>query len=256
MTNRYDVNETTLSLARRDLLHRELLQVPHKNRNLIVGYPAFGRNSYKTNLENMSKKYFNSKSIQFPIVSFRPATTSESISISAYDFENLAKPQIFDSEWLQGGYIVKTPEGIFVNTLETNEIVLKSLLDKCTKVNDIYLGENDFGFAPYNSFKTGSQDCDTFCEGGLARVLESTNGKTAKNLKKIASPKIYPAGVYVGGSNDKQIISGVLCLCSSGKLLDYGRFIVECGCDLSLSSANQGYAFGVLKEDDKNNSQK
>lgn len=52
----------------------DLLRVPHKGKILIVGYPAFGPNTYQNNQEAMSKDYSHSK--ELPKISFRPATTS------------------------------------------------------------------------------------------------------------------------------------------------------------------------------------
>ena len=185
MENRYVI----IRAEERNMLPAiDLLKIPHKGKTLVVAHPAFGPNIYRNNLEAMSKKYYHSK--ELPKISFKPATTSESISVASYDFENLAKPQIFDPRWLQLGPIVRTQYGVFVNTQETDESVLKSMLDECEKVNGIYLGKNDFGCAPYESFETGIQDCDTFCERGLARVLERTNGKVAENLRIIAANEI------------------------------------------------------------------
>jgi len=174
---------------------RKLLRVPHKNRVLVVGYPAFGPSTYNSNKQAMQKDYSHIQTGEK--ISFRPATTSESISAVAYDFQKLAKPEIFDPKWLQAGYIIRTQDGVFTNTTETNETKLKQLLNKAEKINGIYLGENDFGFAPYESFERGIQDCDKFSQGGLARALEHTPKKMAKNLREISSPKFYKNGINV-----------------------------------------------------------
>ena len=235
METKYGITKAAPSLPTIDLL-----RVPHKQEDLIVSYPAFGPNTYKNNIEQMSKNYSHSKELSK--ITFKPATTSESISAAAYDFENLAKPQIFNPRWLQLNYIVRTQEGVFANTSETNEKVLKSLLDKCTKINNIYLGENDFGFAPYSSFKTGVQDCDTFCESGLARVLEHTNEKVAENLRTIASPKFYKRGVNVWGFDKvKEPLLRFAGLCSN-RGFDDGRL----GVDGYWDDYDGGCAFGVF----------
>ncbi|MDP2628385.1 MAG: hypothetical protein Q8P15_00620 [Nanoarchaeota archaeon] len=237
MENQYGITKATPSLPAIDLL-----RVPHKGKTLLVGYPAFGPHTHRNNLETMSKEYSHSK--ELPKISFKPATTSESISVVTYDFEKIKK-EIFDPRWLQAGYIVRTQDGVFANTSETKESVLKSMLDKCEKVNGIYLGENDFGFAPYKTFETGVQDCDTFSQGGLARVLEHTKEKTAENLRTIASPKFYKRGVNVWGFDKvKEPILRVAYLGSDGDF-DYDRLDVG-GFDWNVYY--DGYAFGVLRE--------
>ena len=183
---------------------RELLVVPHKEQEMTIGFPAFGTNTYRGNLEDIQELY--SHPVTGEQISFRPATTSEAISAVAYDFgtgsEADAKKSIFDPRWLQAGYIVKTQDGIFTNTDITDESQLKSLLDNAQKVNGIYLLNNGIGFAPYETFERGVQDVDTFAQGGLARVLEHTTEKEAGNLRKIASPKLYKKGVHVWGLDD------------------------------------------------------
>ena len=92
---------------------RSLLRVPHKDEELIVSYPAFGPNTYSNNLKEMGKVYYHSK--ELPKISLKEPTTSKSISAAAYDFANLAKPQIINPKWLQLGYIVRTSEGVYAN---------------------------------------------------------------------------------------------------------------------------------------------
>lgn len=219
---------------------RSLLRVPHKDGNLEVAYPAFGPNTYSNNLTEMQKSY--SHPVTGERISFREPTTDESISASVYDFKDMAKPQIFDPRWLQAGRIVRTLEGVFANTKETDESALKSLLKKCTKFNGIYLGENGFGFAPYETFKQGVQESEEFAEGGLARLLEHSEGKAAENLRAISSPKFYRRGVNVINFDKvKEPVSRVVGLLSD-RGLDNGGLDVGGGWD----DDSGGYAFGVL----------
>ena len=97
----YGIMNAELSLPSKDLLI-----VPHRNGKLIVNYPAFGPNPYLINIKLMSKKYFHSK--RLPNVSFVDPTTSESISIAAYDFEKQTYKQFFNGRWLQLGILKKT----------------------------------------------------------------------------------------------------------------------------------------------------
>ncbi len=240
MTNKYGI----IAQTKPQFPARELLRVPHKKGDLIVGFPAFGSNTYKGNLQSMSGSY--SHPVTGERISFTPATTSESISAVAYDFGNMAKPQIFDPRWLQAGYIVRTQNGVFTNTTETDETRLKQLLNGVEKVNGIYLLENGVGFAPYKSFERGEQDCDTFAQGGLARVLEHTHEKTATDLREIASPKFYKKGVNVLGFNEvKKPVLKVASLVPSG-LLDRDRLLV-CG---DWGGGDVGFAFGVLNKNE------
>src|SRR3989344_6516256 len=183
-----------------------LFKVPHKGRDLIVGYPPFGRNPYLGNIGKMRQHFYHSD--ESPRVSFRPATTAESISATAFDFPNLAKPKILDKTVLHLGLIVRTSEGIFANPPRdsqenpiTDESVLKSCLDQCEKVEGIYVStRNDFGFAPYESFTRGVQDNGDLAEGGLAKLLE--HSEDATNLRQISSKDNYPDGVNVIGYNE------------------------------------------------------
>lgn len=194
----------------RDLLSdiNLLPPIPYKGSELDIA--IFGPHTYISNLENMKKRYYHSN--QHLSISFTPATTSESIFTAAYILEdNIDKPQIFDSKWLQAGNIVKTQDGVFTNTQITNEYYLKQLLNRAEKVNGIYLINSDVGFAPYESFSTGLMDSGDFAEGGLARALEHTNEKSAKNLGEISYTKFYPKRVNVFGFDevDKPILTFV-----------------------------------------------
>ncbi|MBI3623851.1 hypothetical protein HY212_07275 [Candidatus Pacearchaeota archaeon] len=217
---------------------RELLVVPHNNGDLTVSYPAFGANTYKRNIAEMSKNYSHPETGSK--MSFRPATTSESISAAFHDFGNLAKPEIFDPRWLQTGYVVRTSEGVFTNTIETNESSLKQLLKNDRKVNGIYLLDNNIAFAPYETFERGVQDCDTFSQGGLARALEHTSEKTALKLREIASLRHYKRGVNVWGFDPtKEPVVKVASLASGGYVV--GRLVV-----VGIGwSGDGGCAFGV-----------
>ena len=62
----------------------DLLFVPHKERDLIVSFPAFGPNTYTKNLESINQTYTDPRDELH--ISLRPATISESISVVAYGF--------------------------------------------------------------------------------------------------------------------------------------------------------------------------
>jgi hypothetical protein len=183
---------------------RTLLRVPHQDlaEGLVVSREVFGANTLRGNITEMAKNYCYPNTRE--VISFREPTTSESISAAAFDFNKMAKLEIFNTTWLQAGFIVRTSEGVYATTKITDEAKLKGLRDKAKKVNGIWILENgqvegvqDFGFAPYESFTRGVQDCDTFEKGGLARVLEHTEEKIARKLRAIASPKNYNKGVNV-----------------------------------------------------------
>lgn len=232
--------------ARKALPEIDLLPpIAHKRQQLDMA--LFGPNTYRGNIQNMLKSYFHSK--EFPNIIFTPATTTESISAVAQNFADFAKPKIFDPKWLQAGWIVRTQEGVFVNPLDsqgnpiTNEKLLKSLLKSNKKRSGIYLLDNGASFAPYDSFTRGVQDCDTFAKGGLARALEYTSYKEAKNLRAIASPQLYNGGVNVWGFDDvKESVLRVVSLYSNGDLGD-DRLGVDG--DFWVGGYG-GYAFGVL----------
>ena len=234
---------------------RTLLRVPHQDlaEGLVVTREAFGTNTFRGNIAEMSKNYSYPNTRE--VISFAEPTISQSISAAAFDFATLAKPEIFDPKWLQAGYIVRTSEGVYATTKITDEAKLKGLRDKAKKVNGIWILENgqvegvqDFGFAPYESFTRGVQDCDTFAEGGLARVLEHTQDKVANKLRAIASPKNYSRGVNVCyfDATDEPALR-VACLGSDTG--DDNRRLRVYGDD--WNDDDGGYAFGVLKASTK-----
>ena len=186
---------------------RNLLVVPHRGKELIVSHPVFAPNTFDGNVAEMQRTYTHSQDI--PQITFREPTTSQSISAVTYHFKKMAKPQIFDSRWLQTGRIVRTNDGVFANpsrdidgevTLDESKLK-KSLEDmKKIKVGNgyIYLGNNDTGFAEYGTFQTRLQDSETFAQGGLARIIEHTE-EQATSLKSISSLSNYQGGVNVWG---------------------------------------------------------
>lgn len=236
---------------------RDLLIVPHRGKELIVSYSAFGPNSFSANIEEMQKTYTHSQ--ELPQISFREPTTTESISAAAYEFEKRAKPEIFEINWLEAGWILRRQEGVFLNlprdangNLMIDEKELKKLIDKAEKIKvekgNIYLGANDFGFAEYESFQRGVQDCDTFAQGGLARVIENTNEKFAPNLRVIASPRNYSRGIKVWGFDAVEEPALRVVGLYSGRGLDGGGLCVGGFYWVVSGDCDGGYAFGVRQQ--------
>ena len=213
---------------------RKLLVVPHKKGDLTFSYPAFGPNTYEKNLEDIEKIYV---SPQTGKVRLRPANTSESISAVHSDFKRF-KPEMLDLSLFQVGYIVRTQDGVFTNTNETNDSELKQLLNEAEKVNGIYLINDNIAFAPYDSFETGPQDVRNFAQGGLARGLEHTTEKVAKQLREIGS-KFYKDGIDVWGFDIPKSPVLRIATLNSG----FGRLFVD---GYSWNDRDHGYAFGVL----------
>src|SRR3989338_7147868 len=113
---------------------RDLLLVPHNSHDLVVAHPAFHSN-------------------EMPRVTFRPATTSESASVSAYGFGKNgdfdAKRDIFNHAWLGAGRIGRSSEGVYANIpVDANgkpiidEKTLKEYLNNARQVNGIWLVPN------------------------------------------------------------------------------------------------------------------
>lgn len=233
-----------------EFLQRELTMIPHRE-GLFFACSPFGLGAYKKNLKTMSKVYFHphQRGERRERISFKEPTTSESISAAAYGFKNLAKPRIFDTSWLQLGYIVRTRDGVFTNIKETNEKTLKKLLNKAEKVNGIYLLGNGIAFAPYESFESDVQDCGTFANGGLARALEHKE-RVALKLREIASPKNYKRGIDVWGFDHVEEPVLRVAGLKSSRSIDGDRLGVE---GSNHDDSYNGYAYGVL---DKSASQK
>ena len=165
-----------------------------------------------------------------------------------------------DPGQIQLGKIVRTSEGVYTNppkdaqgNFTNDEKTLKGLLNKCKKVNGIYLSDNDFGFAPYETFEQGTKDCDAFVKGGLARLLEHTKDKEAKNLRKIVSPKPFNREVNVWGFEEiKPSFRRVVSL-GSYKNFGYHRLDIFGGWTNSdcWGGSYDGHVFGVLNETGK-----
>ena len=234
-----------------------ILHFNHKGKTLMARCPAFGPGSYIDNIGAMQQSFYHSPAL--PQISFRPATTSESISIT-HEHLTYVKKKILDKRWLQLGYHVLTSEGVFVNPPKdaqedspiVDENILKSHLNACKKSHGIYLGNNDFGFAPYDSFKRGVQESGEFAESGLARLLEYTDRKIALNLKKISSKENYPGGVRVSEFDASiEPVLRVSALVSLGYLGD--RLCVGGG---SHGDNGGGDAFGVSPTGEASRTQK
>jgi len=190
--------------AEQHLPLKDLLVVPYGKEDLKVG--VFGLKNYQGNLHEMRKHYFHSK--EHSDITFRPLTTPQSIFALAWNFQNEGKSKILDPKWLQLGWALKTERGVYTNLpndAQGNPITdldaLKRLLVKAKKIKvgngDIYLGEKDFGFLPYD-FPVRLQSVEYFVRGGLARLLEGTP-EIAVKLSDIASKKNYPRGINVSG---------------------------------------------------------
>ena len=147
--------------ARNLLPETDLVVVPYLDGDLTGSF--FGPDTYRNNLAEMSKPHWHST--QFPKISFRSGLTQESIAAVSYDFKNEAKLKILPFNWFQVGHIVRTQDGVWTNTQITDEESLKNQLNGIKKVNGIYLLDSGVGFAPYETFERGLQDCDTFVQG-------------------------------------------------------------------------------------------
>lgn len=224
-------------------LYIDLIRIPHKGEPLIVS-PAFGPSTYHANIESITKEeFYNSE--EFPHVRFREPLTQESISAAAFE-PSITKSDLLDSRWLQLGRIVEGPGGIFTNTMETDETKLKEMLNGATKVNGIYLINDQMAFAPYESFKTRKQEFGVFLEGGLARALEHTDGKIAENLARIAS--FYPnlADVWGLAGEIEEPRQRVAALSSNWVLGIFGDLFIGVG--YTENAGHGGYAYGVMEE--------
>ena len=199
MTNKHGIVE-----ARR-VQDIDLLLAAHNGKDLA--FAKFGTDYYSKNVVAMSQHYRHFSSFgSFHNLTFRPATTSESISAVAPIFE-FERKQMNSFRALQVGMVVKTDEGVYINPpLGANynktprsglrqlmdwfsgveelpaDALLKQLRDKAKSCNGIRLGENDFAFVPYEALIEGKQDAGEFAESGLARGLEHTESRHAPIL--------------------------------------------------------------------------
>ena len=99
----------------------DIIGIHRANGNDLV-VARFGPGNYTSNQEQMSREYTHtSKVVSIPVLTFTPSTTAEAIEVSAYDFRNIAMPKIFDTNWLQAGYIIKDFDGVWFNRLIKTE---------------------------------------------------------------------------------------------------------------------------------------
>ena len=255
-------------IIKAELRETDILMVPHKHSTLVARDPAFGPRTYRGNLQMMKPGFYHSN--EYPSLSFKPATTSQSISIVVYDFPNIVKPKIFDKKSvIQLGWIVRTSEGIFANVLGASgkpiadEKVLKAQLKNFRKVKGVYFGNNDAGFTPYESYQhlipshrfVPSGD---FAQLGLARLLEHAEGRKAEHLEKICATKMVSIDgfkpvnesllrVAIMGENqgfkDTFFLDDIPC----DTTLGVGREDIEDRFRHGLSTiVEHGYAFGVV----------
>lgn len=216
---------------------RDLLRV--RNPNVILSADFFGLSSYNNNVAEMRGDFSHPQTGER--ISFRPATTQETLIHAAYDPAQ-TKAEVLDPNWLQLGRIVRTQEGVFTNTQETDQDALKTLLNGARKTRGIYLLANDVAFIPYDSFETGVQEAGDFIEGGLARGLEHTRGKVS-NLAKISDPSLYKLGVNVWGFEPTQAPTSRVASLYSGRYSVGVRLYVGGDGWLGYSL---GFASGVL----------
>jgi len=232
-----------------------ITEVTHNGANLDVA--LFGRGTYNANLGKIGKLYYHSP--ERSEVSFRPATTAESLSASV-QHPNI-KSAVLDPSWFQAGYIVRTSEGVWFNPPKdsegnqiTDEQILGQYRNKSKNVGGIWLLPNtgllgpdgkpirDFGFAPYETFGEREQSVEEFAKSGLARALEHTEVTTANYLGSIASKKNYPLGVLLWGFEP----TNAPCLRVASLYSDWDSD----GGGLSVdgdgwNGYSDGYAFGV-----------
>lgn len=217
---------------------RDLVQ--SKDGNVV--FSVFGPNYFSSNVEEMNKTYSHPKTGER--ITFREPTIAESIDLASYDFEGFAKPKIFDSRWLQAGRHVRTQEGVYTNTHETDEKALTKLLNGAEKVNGIYLINDKIAFIPYDSFEQGDLEVEEFAEQGLARGLEHTSEKKAEKLARMGSKKNYSNGIWVGGWDS--VDEPVQRISELGSIDGGSRLDVDGNVWSVNWGGGGGYAFGVL----------
>jgi len=228
-----------------------LLKVPHKGKALFSSYPYFGLRDSVENLGRMKEPYPHPETGEK--ISFREPTTSESVSIISYNSGSLEEKKALAMRNINLGRILRASEGVYVNPPKdkegnflTDEKTLKSFFKSENKNNGIYLLDNDFGFAPYETFKQGEQNYLTFIEGGLARLLEHTDEKKAKNFERIVSKSLLETSADVrrfDASKEPALKFAKFDLYThAGLIYRSNKIILDCGFDES----DKAYSFGIL----------
>jgi hypothetical protein len=196
-------------------MNRKFREKPAKARNILPERSLYLRKDKGKNVrislfsgpflyafKAMQEHYWHSNF--FSDITFEPVNSEEALNYLTVD-EYLAR-DTFRWKGLSAGFYIRTPEGIYINpgkaiTLipddyrppkpKLNQDILKNQKDESTKVNGIYLGENGFAFAPWESFRVSKFQRDEipareFAEGGLARAIEHTTESIAPILYKAA----------------------------------------------------------------------
>ena len=154
----------------------------------------FGPNFLGNIMDAMRDRKFNGET-------YRPATTAESIRILNYDYR-AKNPEIArigkNPQLIASGTVFFGENGVYINPTENpysfggvaDELFMKRLekvMALAFRCDDIFLGENDFSFVPYETFKNGEQSAAEFSRSGLARGLEHSRGYFANNLDFMTS---------------------------------------------------------------------
>jgi hypothetical protein len=172
---------------------RDLWVVPTANGPLVTS--VFGPNAFNENVAEMQREYTHPQTGEN--ISFREPATQESLEACAYCFEEMVKPKILEPSWLQLGRLVKTSDGIFTNTTETNKSKLDRMLNSVIEDKGIYFVNDSIVFIPYDSFEECVLSGDDFARTTLARGLEHTKQDVASNVAKISAKRFYSGGVNV-----------------------------------------------------------
>lgn len=208
----------------------------------------FGPNNYRSNVESMKQPRSNLPN--HSRIDFKSATTAESLDYIAGSLTDV-KRRMLDLRWIQVGRIARTSEGVYINQPTDkyenpieDEDALRLMINGAEKTNGIRVAKSGVVFVPYEAFERGVQEAGKFVEGGLARGLEKTPGKRAKDLSAITSK--YPEGVNVWGfepANEGEVLSRVVSLGSGRGVGGYGLDVGGNGWDVNFI----GFAFGVQK---------
>lgn len=166
-------------------------------REFLVGYDYSCEESRSNLLNSTNSIIFDLDGKPYM---FQEISTSQSIlAIARGEYDRQINDFGFGN-WIRFGRGVKSREGVFANPpidsegrVVCDEKTLQNLLGNCIKCGEVYLGENSFGFAPYDSFTQGIQDLDRFVNEGFAKILEHCRGP-AKNFTSFATSTFLGKG--------------------------------------------------------------
>lgn len=242
----YEVLEPKLGLPLIDVA-----RVTGDGRDFIVSAESLNPGIY--DVGNRARKIVYARSDTQESVTFRPATTAESLMTLA----GMEHAPLHRLSYL--GRIATTADGAYLNVsgIENAWTLGKAYFSRMEEFNGIYLDRlNDVAFVPKDLLYQDAKGLEDPFSHGLLRGLELTKGPRAGNLARLAF-KANASGINILNNlrepSKKEVVHGIV-----STMWDNGLFSdrdIAVSCDPAYMSLNMDKAgsfppmiFGVVNE--------